>query len=123
MIFKLLLLLFLYLFLRGWNLILMFFLEVLVERLVEIVKDIIYDGVLYLFEMNVKFVVVFGRFGKGVFSIFYSIFKKFNIWKKWEILDCWYIEILDIVKEKIVVFVYGWFGIWNDDLCLLERVK
>lgn len=38
-------------------------------------------------------------------------------------MDCRYTEIPDTVKEKTVVLVYGWFGIWNDDLCSLERAK
>lgn len=97
--------------------------EVSVERSAEIVKDTIYDGASYLLETNVKSVVVLGRLGKGVSSTSYSIFKKFNTWKKWEILDCRYTEIPDTVKEKTVVLVYGWFGIWNDDLCSLERAK
>lgn len=101
----------------------MFSLEVSVERSAEIVKDTIYDGASYLLATNVKSVVVLGRLGKGVSSTSYSIFNKFNTWKKWEILDCRYTEIPDTVKEKTVVLVYGWFGIWNDDLCSLERAK
>lgn len=38
-------------------------------------------------------------------------------------LECWYIDILNIVEENIIMFVYGWFGMWNDDFCFVEKVK
>lgn len=103
----------------------MFYLELVIGGLDEIVKEVILIGIQLLLRIKVKFMVVLGKFGSGVYSILCSIFERFRELKlnKWEILNCCYIEILDIVNEKIIVFVYGWFGIWNDDLCLVDKVK
>lgn len=43
--------------------------------------------------------------------------------RKWNCFECWYIDILNNIEENIVLYVYGWFGLWNDDFCLWNKLK
>lgn len=91
----------------------------------ETVKEAISTGIQLLLRTKVKSMVVLGKFGSGVYSTSCSISERFRELKsnKWEILNCRYTEIPDTVNEKTIVFVYGWFGIWNDDLCSVDKAK
>ncbi|XP_065929858.1 uncharacterized protein [Magallana gigas] len=94
-----------------------------VGRSAEIVKDTIYNGSSFLLRKDNESVVVLGKLGNGVFSTSCAISKKFNTWKNWDTLHCRYTEIPDTVNEKTIMFVYGWFGLWNDDLCSVDVAK
>lgn len=95
----------------------------LVGRSKEIGKEKVFNGTSLLLRTDVKSVVVLGKLGNAVSSISRRISKRFKKLKNWEILDCPYTEIPNTVEEKTIMFVYGWFGIWNDDLCSLEKAK
>lgn len=99
-------------------------------------KNYVKRGLLKLLKEEVRLIVVIGIFGNFVFIIFCCIldgFKNIENWEFgefryidilfWECLECWYVDILNIVVENIILFVYGWFGMWNDDLCLVGRVE
>nr|XP_022344808.1 uncharacterized protein LOC111137587 isoform X1 [Crassostrea virginica]XP_022344809.1 uncharacterized protein LOC111137587 isoform X1 [Crassostrea virginica] len=43
--------------------------------------------------------------------------------KQWKFFQCRFTEIPENVTENTFLFIYGWFGLWNDDLCSLDRVK
>jgi hypothetical protein len=38
-------------------------------------------------------------------------------------MECRYTEIPEDVEENTIMFVYGWFGLWNDDPCSIEKVR
>lgn len=102
-----------------------FYLEPLVGGSDETLKEAISTGIKVLLRTKViyKSIVVLGKFGSGVSSTSCSISEEFRKLKNWDILYCRYTEIPDTVNEKTLVFVYGWFGLWNDDLCSVDRAK
>lgn len=89
----------------------------------EIVKETIDTGVQLLLKETVKSVVVVGKFGNAVSSTCCRILTEFGELNNWRTLDCVYTEIPNTVSEKTILFVYGWFGIWNDDLCSVYRAQ
>ena len=42
---------------------------------------------------------------------------------KWESKQCQFPEVPTSVNDKTVVLVYGWFGLWHDDLCSQDDAK
>ena len=42
---------------------------------------------------------------------------------KWESKQCQFPDVPTSVNDKTVVFVYGWFGLWHDDLCSKDDAK
>ncbi|XP_065929955.1 uncharacterized protein [Magallana gigas] len=94
-----------------------------VGRSKGIVKERVFNGTSLLLRSDVKSLVVLGKLGNAVSSTSRRISKKFKKLKNWGTLDCRYTEIPDTVNEKTIMFVNGWFGIWNDDLCSLEKAK
>lgn len=101
----------------------MFFLETLVGGSDEHLKEAISIGIELLLRSKVKSIVVLGKWGSGVSSTSCSISEGFRKWNNWDILYCRYTEIPDTINEKTIVCVYGWFGIWNDDLCSVDEAK
>lgn len=102
----------------------MFYLLIVEGGLEEVVKkNYVKRGLLKLLKKEVRLIVVIGIFGNFVFIIFCCILEVFKIIENWEFWECRYIDILNIVVENIILFVYGWFGMWNDDLCLVGRVE
>lgn len=102
-----------------------FFLETLVGGSDEPLKEAISTGIGLLLRTKVRSIVVLGKCGSGVSSTSCSIsegLRELKL-KKWEILNCLYTEIPDSVFEKTIVYVYGWFGIWNDNLCSVDQAK
>lgn len=102
-----------------------FFLETLDGGSDEPLKEAISTGIGLLLRTKVNSIVVLGKCGSGVSRTSCSIsegFRELKL-KKWEILNCRYTEIPDSVFEKTIVYVYGWFGIWNDDLCSVDQAK
>ena len=64
-----------------------------------------------------------GTYGNSVSSTSRSIMKKCAGIKQWNIFQCRFTEIPNDVAENTILFIYGWFGLWNDDLCSLGSVK
>lgn len=90
----------------------------------EIVMEYyVVSGIELLLKNEVWLIVVVGKFGNFVVSICCCILKVFKDMMNWKFFECWYIDILDKVGEDIIVYVYGWFGLWNDDFCLVDKVK
>lgn len=99
-------------------------LENLLEESEGTVKEKKSTGISLLLRADVKSVFVQGKIGSGVSSTSYSISEGLKKLKtNWEILDCRYTELPNTVSEKTILFVHGWFGIWNDDLCSVGNAK
>ncbi|XP_062614756.1 uncharacterized protein LOC134281862 [Saccostrea cucullata] len=88
-------------------------------------KDpIVHNGLKALSRKDGKSLFVHGKFGNSVSSTSRLILEKFienNV--EWKSLECRYTDIPDNVEENTIMFVYGWFGLWNDDPCSVDRVK
>lgn len=76
-----------------------------------------------LLNIEVRLIVVVGNYGNFIYCIFCFILKIFIYLKGWWLLECWYMDILINLEEKIVLYIYGWFGMLNDDFCLVGKVK
>lgn len=72
---------------------------------------------------KVRSIVVVGKLGNSVLSTSQRILMKFQERMDWNSLECRYTDIPSSVDENTIVFVYGWFGLWNDDLCSVGKVK
>ena len=42
---------------------------------------------------------------------------------KWESEQYQFRKVPTTINENTIVFVYGWFGLWNDDLCSVDDAK
>lgn len=103
-----------------------FFFKILIVAGVaeEIVKNTdVISGLKWLSSKEVRSIVVVGKFGSSVFSTSRRISEKFKLEEKWNSMECRYTDIPDTVEENTIMYVYGWFGMWNDDLCSVENVK
>uniref|UniRef100_K1PX79 Uncharacterized protein n=1 Tax=Magallana gigas TaxID=29159 RepID=K1PX79_MAGGI len=90
----------------------------------EIVKTMdVNSGLEWLSSKDVRSIVVVGKFGSSVFSTSRLISERFKLEKKWRSMEYRYTNIPDTVKENTILYVYGWFGMWNDDLCSVVNVK
>lgn len=76
-----------------------------------------------LLRDEVRSIVIVGKFGNSVSSTSRRISKTFQEIMNWKSHECRYTEIPQTVDENTVIFVYGWFGLWNDDHCALDKVK
>lgn len=90
----------------------------------KIVKEKNVDnGICLLSRNKVRSIVVVGKFGNSVTSTSRRILKKFQKKRNWNSHECRYTDIPNNVEEDTIMFVYGWFGMWNDDLCSVDRVR
>lgn len=90
----------------------------------KIVKEqYVYYGIALLSRQKVRSIVVVGKFGNSVASTSRRILKKFQERRNWNSHECRYTDIPNNVEENTIMFVYGWFGMWNDDLCSVDRVR
>lgn len=90
----------------------------------EIVKEQnVHHGIALLSRQKIRSIVVVGKFGNSVASTSRRILKKFQKRRNWKSHECRYTDIPDIIEENTIMFVYGWFGTWNDDLCSVDRVR
>ena len=80
-------------------------------------------GVTTLSQEHVVSIIVLGTYGNLVSRTSRSIMKKYAWTKQCKCLQCRFSEIPNDVEENTILFIYGWFGFWNDDLCSLDRVK
>lgn len=95
---------------------------------IEILKEIVKDqhkrsGLSAIYRKNVKSIVVLGSFGNSVSSTPRSILDEAAQKMNWKCHQCRYTDIPDTIEEKTIVFVYGWFGCWNNDLCSVDAVN
>lgn len=74
-------------------------------------------------DSDAKSIIVVGKFGNSVSSTSRRISKGFQNKNGWASLECRYTDIPNTVEENTIMFVYGWFGMWNDDLCSLVKAK
>lgn len=81
------------------------------------------NGIDTLSKDKVRSIVVVGKLGNSVSSTSRRILRKFQERMNWNSLECRYTDIPSYVDENTIVFVYGWFGLWNDDLCSLGKSK
>lgn len=90
----------------------------------EIVKEHnVVHGIDMLSKDKVRSIVVVGKFGNSVLSTSQRILMKFQERMDWNSLECRYTDIPSSVDENTIVFVYGWFGLWNDDLCSVGMAR
>lgn len=86
-------------------------------------EDNIKNGIALLSRDEVRSIVVLGKFGNSVTSTSQCIAKKFQKMMKWKYHECRYTNIPGNLEERTVMFIYGWFGMWNDDLCSIQTTK
>ncbi|XP_061196694.1 uncharacterized protein LOC133204970 [Saccostrea echinata] len=88
-------------------------------------KDPIVDnGLKALSRKDGKSLFVHGKFGNSVSSTSRLILDKFvEENEEWKSVEFRYTDIPDNVEENTIMFVYGWFGLWNDDPCSVDKVK
>lgn len=70
--------------------------------------------------------LITGKLGTAVTSTAESIMKKFtdpNTNSEWRFKSCKYQELPIKFDPKTIYFVYGWFGLFNDDPCSVMDVK
>lgn len=84
---------------------------------------IVREGVKKLGEKGVKCIVVIGGIGNMVNSTVHDILKLYEIETQWKSELYQFTEIPDTIQRKTTVFAYGWFGLWNDDLCSVNVAK
>lgn len=64
-----------------------------------------------------------GKFGNSVSSTSRRISMEFLKRVNWTSLECRYTDIPTSVDENTIMYIYGWFGLWNDDLCSVNKAK
>lgn len=90
----------------------------------EYVKTVhVNSGLNELLNNGVQLIVVVGKFGNLVSTTSRRISEAFIKKEKWKSREYRYTDIPDTVEENTIVYVYGWFGLWNDDLCSTDRAK
>lgn len=90
----------------------------------EIVKENpISIGFNKLLNIEVRSIVVVGKYGNSIHCTSRLILKTFTYSKGWRSLECRYTDIPTNLEEKTVLYIYGWFGMLNDDLCSVGKVK
>lgn len=88
-----------------------------------VMEHYVASGIELLSKYEVRSIVVVGKFGNSVASTCRRISKAFKDTMNWKSLECRYTDIPDKVGEDTIVYVYGWFGLWNDDLCSADKAK
>ncbi|XP_065934335.1 uncharacterized protein [Magallana gigas] len=91
------------------------------EEIVE--KKHVTDGFNKLLQEKARSIVVLGKIGNSVFSTSRLISETFTKNEKWQARECRYTDIPKTVEKNTIMYVYGWFGMWNDDLCSEKIVE
>ncbi|XP_048752250.2 uncharacterized protein LOC130046343 [Ostrea edulis] len=89
----------------------------------EVKKHYVLNGMTALSREDGKSIVVLGKFGNSVSSTSRCILEGFAKQKQWTTMEFRYTDIPCTVEENTIMFVYGWFGLWNDDPCSIEKVR
>ncbi|XP_078336212.1 uncharacterized protein LOC144626345 [Crassostrea virginica] len=87
-------------------------------------RQFVRKGVNKLMKENVKCIFVIGGIGNMVNSTARDILELYAMQEwEWESDQYQFPEIPNTIDENTIVFVYGWFGLWNDDLCSVDDAK
>ncbi|XP_078336214.1 uncharacterized protein LOC144626346 isoform X2 [Crassostrea virginica] len=86
-------------------------------------REFVRKGVHQLLKQNVFCIVVIGGIGNMVNSTARDILELYAMQKQWESKQYQFPDIPTTIDENTIVFVYGWFGLWNDDFCSLDAAK
>lgn len=90
----------------------------------EIVKEQnLNNGTALLVREDVRSIIVVGKFGNSVSSTSRCISNRFHEVMNWNSLECRHTDIPSSVDENTIIYIYGWFGLWNDDLCSVNKAK
>nr|XP_022338347.1 uncharacterized protein LOC111133907 isoform X2 [Crassostrea virginica] len=79
--------------------------------------EIVRKGAEKLRKKGVKCIVVIGGIGNMVNSTARDILELYAILEEWKSEQYQFPEVPTTIENNTIVFVYGWFGLWNDDLC------
>lgn len=86
-------------------------------------KRVVRKGLKTLLKDEVKSIVVIGVIGNSVTTTSRFILKKFAKCMNWKQKEYVYNEVPNEVEDKTIMLVYGWFGLWNDDLCSFKTAQ
>lgn len=86
-------------------------------------KQVVHNGLEALLKEGVRSLIVTGVMGNSVTTTSRFISKKFAKHMKWKQKEYKYDELPDDVDDKTIILVYGWFGLWNDDLCSFKTAQ
>lgn len=79
-------------------------------------------GLKELSNREVRSIVVVGKYGNSIHCTSRLILETFTKINNWQSLERQYTDIPKNVEENTILYVDGWFGMWNDDLCSVEKV-
>lgn len=80
-------------------------------------------GTALLRRDEIRSIVVVGKYGNSVSSTSRRISEMFQKRINWKSLECRYTDIPTSVDEDTIMYIYGWFGLWNDDFCSENKAK
>lgn len=86
-------------------------------------KQVVHDDLKALLKEEVRSLIVTGVMGNSVTTTSRFISKKFAKRMKWKQKEYEYDELPNDVEDKTIILVYGWFGLWNDDLCSFKTAQ
>ena len=90
----------------------------------EVVREVyVLNGITALENGDVRSIAVLGKFGNSVSSTSRLILRNYAKRMKWKSHQCRFTDIPHTIEEKTIIFVYGWFGFLNDDLCSIVSVQ
>lgn len=81
------------------------------------------NGTALLLRDEVRSIVVVGKYGNSVSSTSRRISETIKKMMDWISLECRYTDIPISVDEKTIMYIYGWFGLWNDDFCSVNKAN
>lgn len=98
---------------------------ILGKNIVEIARvEKVNEGKRRLLNEDVRCMVVIGDFGNSVSSTSRFILTECTKeWKDWKCEQYKYTDVPESVTDKTMLYVHGWFGSWNDDLCSLDEAN
>ena len=65
---------------------------------------------------DVKSIVVIGGIGNMMSSTARSVMETCAMQMQWKSKQFQFPDVPTTVDNKTIIFVYGWFGLWNDNL-------
>lgn len=98
---------------------------ILGKNIVEIARvEKVNEGKRQLLNEDVRCMVIFGEFGNSVSSTSRFILTECTKeWTDWKCEQYKYTDVPESVTDKTMLYVHGWFGSWNDDLCSLDEAN
>lgn len=89
----------------------------------EIVKEQNVANGIYLFTKDEVRSIPVGKFGNSVSSTARSVSKTFQERMNWNSFECRYTDIPISGDKNTIMYIYGWFGLWNDELGSVDKAK